>query len=74
MQHSYHWGQGTFMALKRALAQMLAKVQMDPVGGEVWGPAVNIFIIGWLTNWFSNARFFKTKKGSFPLVPDLTLT
>lgn len=63
------------MAMERALAQTWAKVQAAPQGGELSGPLVNISATGDRPRaTFSNASVFKTKKSTFPLVADPTLT
>lgn len=63
------------MTMERELAQAWAKVQVAPQGGELSGPLVNISTMGdRLRATFSNESVFKTKKSTFPLVADLTLT
>lgn len=63
------------MAMERALAQIWARVQVAPQGGELSGPSVNISTMGdGPRALFSDASVFKTKKSTFPLVEDLTLT
>lgn len=42
-QHLYHWVQGNFMTIERALAQAWAKVQAAPQGCELLDPVVYIY-------------------------------
>ncbi len=63
------------MVMERVLAQIRAKVQVAPQGGELSGPLLNISTMGDRPRaTFSNASVFKTKKSTFPLVADLTVT